>query len=620
MRVSLSPTSLHVAPRPPPEPPPEGIASQAVPITLGSHPSFTQPWQARWAQGSRVPPPFHAPLRSARRRLRRRRRRARARVEARVVALLFAAVADWLDGGRRCAATWRAKWVRRGNGPGTVPRPRWPARAVDLLAGACRWRRVAWGRLGGCGGWRWGLGWRGGWGATACGRWACRFGCAVGAGLLVGAAASRSRHRLILLLLLMWGCSVVEAADGRGEGGAAAAYALPFSVFFWNARRWRVRCKAGEEGRSSAQKLGWLLERLAELRPAVFCVLEVGGTAREFNSGLRNVLRAIGYDAHLRFDTQGNGIVCGVHREQAALVGGVRALGQRVVGLRVFHKQSRTTHYIAGLHGFQPGERGTEGRGEGRGGEREDIETQIDAARTWVGEAGLVVGDFNHVAHTSWRAGGRDLCGGDQVLRRWTGLEAEEAAGVAGRFVLAIEGARWTRWNTALGWWASPSSIIDHAIAVGAEIGRWGGFELFWAEGEAIDGTGVVISDHAAVMVSFTQMPTLALQKRPLPLCDKGCDMKELAAGVAARFEDGSVTRRLLAQAESQASAGARASHFVYGVVAEGAGVRRRLQSGQGRGGPLLPFGRRICPVGLLIRSISGLLLFCMRAASGDDG
>jgi endonuclease/exonuclease/phosphatase family metal-dependent hydrolase len=173
-------------------------------------------------------------------------------------------------------------------------------------------------------------------------------------------------------------------------------------VAWWNARHWD----------GGGAKWEWLEERLRERPVDVLMLLEV-----ELDLHKRKVMvrraRAAGYK--LRWsggkfggtDAGVGGIVCMMRSATTRWCGGAVRLAPRVYAICVRHVSCAEPLHVAAIHGLQGDEEGT-------------FKGQMQAVRTWVREHGdtLLVGDWNRVLCSTWRAAGGELTSDDRMVRQ----------------------------------------------------------------------------------------------------------------------------------------------------------------------------------------------------------
>ena len=300
-----------------------------------------------------------------------------------------------------------------------------------------------------------------------------------------------------------------------------------FNVALWNAREFHADACPTRE--ASRVKMLWIMRRLQEEDVDVCFLLEVMGSQEAFTAesyGLRALAKKIGYvvrwivgeggshrEQRLSGDSFTNGIAVLVKQATCVIERHVR-LEERVLGVWIKGRgaKERIHARIAAVHGLH-------------GSGASNFEKQLQATYAWAADASqtvkgcLVVGDFNYVADESWRSSHSALNANDRAFRDYISQPGVE-------YVTPISSSQplvvWTRKGGDAAEVSNADgfgSMLDGAVAIGAECGRWWRTVVDFAfnSDEHVANTAKPLSDHAWVTFS-REIPQLELrgEKRPL--------------------------------------------------------------------------------------------------------
>ena len=303
-----------------------------------------------------------------------------------------------------------------------------------------------------------------------------------------------------------------------------------FNVALWNAREFHAEaCPSREASRAKAV---WVLRRLQEEDVDVCFLLEMMGSQEAFTAeiyGLRALAKKIGYAVRWMVGEGGsqreqrqsgesftNGIAVLVKQATCGIERHAR-LEERVLGVwirgRGAKEQLQTR--IAAIHGLHHSGISS-------------FEKQLQATYAWAADYSqtvkgcIVVGDFNYVADEAWRSSRTTLSVNDRALRDFIAQPGAE-------YVLPCPSQPLIVW-TRKGGEASETinsdglgSMLDGAVAIGAECALWRRTVVDFAFNSDGSTTSKPLSDHAWITFS-RQIPELALrgEKRPLSALPRG--------------------------------------------------------------------------------------------------
>ena len=341
----------------------------------------------------------------------------------------------------------------------------------------------------------------------------------------------------------------------RGAGDTDAQGANDnVTCAYWNARE--LAYASGNT--RGADKLLWLGGWLDDEQPDVVFLCEVLGDMASFRL-LRGWLRGHGYAARFlpgRGEGRRDGIVAAVRRQSARLSAWCQ-VAERTLGVAVRHRGEADVRRYVMIHGLS-----------GSADCERQFCTQLNRAKNWAGDGGVVLGDLNHVVCRLWRSLPRTLSASDRALRHLVGWsctccarddDSARANSAARIITCAGRGSPtgWTRYRTqpdgaGVSRWGDGTSHVDMAIEIGGD-GAWTLQRIDFADVKLPDGTASPLSDHAIQLVAAPRAAVAATRElRPTaPRMGRADVGNELRAFVAdALLDGGEVSHAMLRDVE----------------------------------------------------------------------
>ena len=176
---------------------------------------------------------------------------------------------------------------------------------------------------------------------------------------------------------------------------------------FWNTRNlcsWGERGKGALDRGKATSKLRLLEEQLEAMRPDVLFLGEVGGSRKGWGSkgGLAGWLALRGYAGKFVAGKGGrNGIVAAVAKTAGSIKNCVRVV-ERGVGVMVKSRTDGRVRKLGYVHGRSAETKADQVDREGVA-SADSFAGQLEQMDAWVGESGVLCGDFNRVVCSVWR-------------------------------------------------------------------------------------------------------------------------------------------------------------------------------------------------------------------------